>query len=99
MITRSKGNSNAQSLFGVHQIPSDNQIRGPLDPVAPEHVFPVFEEISQVLEQQGQLEGFRSVTAPLIACHRWHQVLQVEPNPLLERFNADDKVGGDSLLP
>jgi len=66
MMEGSKGNSNAQSLFGVHQIPSDNQIRDLLDPVAPEHVFPTFEEILQVLEQQGQLEGFRSVADTLL---------------------------------
>jgi len=29
----SKGNSNAPSLFGVHQLPSDNQIRHLLDGV------------------------------------------------------------------
>lgn len=37
----------------------DNQIRALLDPVKPEQVFPIFEEILQVLEQQGQLESFR----------------------------------------
>ena len=62
----SKGNSNAQSLFGVHQIPSDNQIRNLLDSVEPEQVFPMFEEILQVLEAQGQLEGFRSVSDTLL---------------------------------
>ena len=66
MMEGSKGKSNAQSLFGVHQIPSDNQIRNLLDPVPPEQVFPVFEEILQVLEQQGQLEGFRSIAGTLL---------------------------------
>ena len=33
-MQRSKGRNNAQSLFGVHQIPSDNQIRNILDPIA-----------------------------------------------------------------
>jgi hypothetical protein len=37
-----------------------------LDPVAPEQVFPVFEEILQVLEQQGQLKSFRSVSDTLL---------------------------------
>lgn len=35
----SKGHSNAQSLFGVHRILSDNQIRALLDEVKPEKVF------------------------------------------------------------
>ncbi len=62
----SKGYSNAQSLFGVHQIPSDNHIRDLLDQVKPEQVFPVFEEILQVLEQQGQLRGLRSFAQTLL---------------------------------
>ena len=62
----SKGKSNAQSLFGVHQMPSDNQIRNMLDGVAPEQVFPVFEEILQVLNEPGQLDGFRSVSDTLL---------------------------------
>jgi hypothetical protein len=66
MMEGSKGKSNAQSLFGVHQIPSDNHIRDLLDPVPPEHVFPIFEEIWQVLEQQGQLKGLRSVADTLL---------------------------------
>ncbi len=60
MMADKKGQNNAQSLFGVHQIPSDNQIRDLLDSVKPEKVFPVFEEILQVLEQKQQLSGFRS---------------------------------------
>jgi hypothetical protein len=36
MMAGSKGRSNAQSLFGVHRIPSDNQIRDLLDAVAPD---------------------------------------------------------------
>jgi len=62
----SKGKSNAQSLFGVHQIPSDNQIRNLLDGVEAEQVFPVFEEILQGLDEQGQLDGFRSVSDTLL---------------------------------
>jgi hypothetical protein len=59
-MAASKGRSNVQSLFGVHQIPSDNHIRDLLDPVKPETVFPVFEEIFQVLEADhlGQFRAF-----------------------------------------
>jgi len=62
----SKGKSNTQSLFGVHQIPSDNHIRDLLDPVKPEQVFPVFEEIFWVLEQQKKLKDFRSFGETLL---------------------------------
>jgi hypothetical protein len=37
-----------------------------LDGVAPEQVFPMFEEILQVLKAQGQLDGFRSVSETLL---------------------------------
>ena len=66
MMEGSKGHSNAQSLFGVHRIPSDNQIRALLDPVKPKQVFPIFEEILQVLEQQGHLMGMRSFADTLL---------------------------------
>jgi hypothetical protein len=66
MMEGSKGHSNAQSLFGVHRIPSDNQIRTLLDGVQPEQIFPIFEEILQVLERQGQLQGFRSFADTLL---------------------------------
>lgn len=66
MMADSKGRSNAQTLFGVHRIPSDNHIRDLLDEVKPETVFPVFEAILQVLEQQQQLSGFRSFADNLL---------------------------------
>jgi len=66
MMQGSKGKNNAQSLFGVHQIPTDNHIRGLLDPVKPEEIFPIFEEILETLEQQGQLKPFRSLANRLL---------------------------------
>lgn len=61
-----KGKSNSQSLFGVHEIPSDNQLRNLLDGVAPETLFPVFESIWQILEEERQLEKFRDVKETLL---------------------------------
>lgn len=66
MMQGSKGRNNAESLFGVHQIPTDNHIRDLLDPVNPAQVFPVFEEILQTLEHQGKLKNFRSVATTLL---------------------------------
>jgi hypothetical protein len=68
----SKGKSNAQSLFGVHQIPSDNHIRDLLDGVAPEEVFPMFEEILHGLEEQGQLNShLAGMALPTVTTQRW----------------------------
>jgi hypothetical protein len=55
-----KGQSNAHTLFGIHEIPSDNQIRALLDPVSPTLVVPVFEHGLATLEQRHVLEAFRS---------------------------------------
>ncbi|MEA3508638.1 MAG: ISNCY family transposase [Synergistota bacterium] len=48
-----KGKNNAQSIFGVHKIPTDNQIRSLLDPVSPELLFPVFDRIFEFLVSEG----------------------------------------------
>jgi hypothetical protein len=37
-----QGGSNAQSLFGMTRIPSENHIRNLLDPVPPQTMFPLF---------------------------------------------------------
>lgn len=55
-----KGQSNAHTLFGIHEIPSDNQIRALLDPVSPTLVVPVFQHGLATLEQRHELEAFRS---------------------------------------
>ena len=60
-MQRRLGRNNAQSLFGVHQIPSDNQIRNLLDSVPPETLFPVFAEISDGLYHRGYLQPFQSI--------------------------------------
>jgi hypothetical protein len=60
------GRNNASSLFGVHEIPCDNQIRNLLDPVPPETVYPVMAEIGDALYQQGYLAGFRSLNDTLL---------------------------------
>jgi len=59
-MKKQNGRCNAESLFGMHQIPCDNQIRSLLDPVAPAYLSPVFREIFERLVQSGVLESFRS---------------------------------------
>jgi hypothetical protein len=56
-----KGQNNAQSLFGISEILSDNHIRSLLDEVSPDYVFPLFSYIFDSLNQSGYLdEAFRS---------------------------------------
>ncbi|MBU1019729.1 MAG: ISNCY family transposase, partial [Firmicutes bacterium] len=48
-MQKNKGVNNAQSLFGIKKIPSDNHIRDMLDVVPPATVFPVFTFIVETL--------------------------------------------------
>ncbi len=57
-VQRTHGRNNAQSLFGVAQLPSDNQIRNLLDPLSPELLFPLFATGWQTLEAAGALTAF-----------------------------------------
>ena len=41
-LQQAKGQSNAQNLFHLEQIPSDNHIRQTLDPVPPGKLFPCY---------------------------------------------------------
>jgi len=62
MMQENKGKNNAQTLFGVHEIPTDNCIRQLLDPVAPGHCFTVYADVHRMLAQQGILEQqFRTI--------------------------------------
>lgn len=58
---RNKGRHNAASLFGVAEVPSDNQIRSVLDGVEPESIYPMFDAVVNRLEESGELEKFRSI--------------------------------------
>jgi len=56
LMQQSKGNNNARTLFGVDEIPTDQQLRNLLDPVDPKYCFPVFREVSSLLEEWELLE-------------------------------------------
>lgn len=61
-----KGRSNAESLFHLSEIPSDNQIRNLLDPVSPKYVTPVYRQIFVALEQTKVLATRRSFANQLL---------------------------------
>jgi hypothetical protein len=50
-----KGKNNAQSIFGVHKIPTDNHIRSLLDPIPPKLLFTVFDRIFEFLVSEGMI--------------------------------------------
>jgi hypothetical protein len=62
----SKGKSNAQSLFEMEQIPSDNHIRQTLDSVSPQAIFPCYDVALESLRQSGQLESWRVLDNKLL---------------------------------
>lgn len=61
-----QGKNNAQSLFGVHRIPSGNQIRNLLDPVSPTDLYPLLAETGQQLQAAGYLDDYRVLDHQLL---------------------------------
>lgn len=61
-----KGRCNAESLFDLSELPSDNQIRNLLDPVSPEHLQGVYRHIFLELEATGIVKKRRSFANQLL---------------------------------
>ena len=60
-LEQKHANNNARTLFGVHKIPSDNQIRSLLDATEPKAVEPLFDYLFDALAQSGVVDHYRSV--------------------------------------
>lgn len=65
-LEQAHGTSNAQTLFGVHPIPCDNQIRHLLDATPPGQVTPMFSYLFQALNQAGVIDRYRAVNQTLL---------------------------------
>ena len=65
-MQEAKGINNAWTLFGIEEIPSDNQIRNILDKVPPEKIFPIFPHILESLIRLEQLKGYREINGNLL---------------------------------
>src|SRR5215469_2980959 len=65
------GRSNCQTLLEMTGIPCDNHIRAMLDPVAPQHFFPVLDAALATMEEcaASRLPPTRRTPAD---CPRWH---------------------------
>jgi hypothetical protein len=66
LMRESEEMDNAQSLFGIEEILSDNHIRALMDEVPPSFLFPVFLEIFKNLEEKNLLSSFRSYNNNLL---------------------------------
>jgi len=73
-MQKSKGRSNAQTLFQIGQIPCANHIRGTLDEVAPEELYPLYDEIFESLREQQVLATFQTLggTTPVALDGTWY---------------------------
>ncbi len=58
-LERNTGRSNVHSLFGIHHVPTDVQIRNILDPISPGHVAPLIGRVGEVLWEQNCLADYR----------------------------------------
>ena len=58
-MQQAHGHNNAQSLFGITQIMSDNQTRNLLAPLTPDNFYPIFSETFDQLESAGHLDRYR----------------------------------------
>ena len=65
-MKETQGKNNVQTLFGAFEIPSDNQIRNLLDPVAPELLYPVFTFIFEGLRKVGLVDSYRCLNQTLL---------------------------------
>jgi hypothetical protein len=64
-VERRYGKNNAGTIFGVHKLPSSNQLRSILDNIPPQTFEPVFEETLHELECVGRLGAYRSASGKL----------------------------------
>src|SRR3954462_12964456 len=65
-LAAGQGRSKAHTLFGVSGIPGASPIRRMLDPVAPDHLFPVFDAMIGDLERSGGLAAFQRLGARVL---------------------------------
>lgn len=66
VLQKNLGENNVQGLFGVYQIPSDNQIRNLLDPVPADTLRPLYRKIFKGLQQIGKVKEFEVLNGTLL---------------------------------
>ena len=65
-LEQAHGENNARTLFGLHEIPSDNQIRTLPDPTPPGMVKPIYSSLFNALRESGVVDSHRSLNGTLL---------------------------------
>ena len=60
------GHDNAQTLFGLQELPTTHQIKNVLDPIAASLLFPIFHRIYATLLRRGHLESYKVLDDQLL---------------------------------
>jgi hypothetical protein len=103
-IQQTKGQSNAQSLFHIQEIPCDNHIRDTLDPVSPDTLFALYDEVFQRLRKKGVLENYGAVhqTIPIALDGTWYtssQKIHCQNCSCLEHKSAEKTYYHSAVTP
>jgi hypothetical protein len=59
--------NNVNTVFGIHKVPSDNQLRNLMDTLPPDHFFPVYRQIFSNLNQANYVEPFKEHLSSTLA--------------------------------
>jgi len=65
-LQQAQGQNNAYTLFGVEQLPCNNQVRNLLDPLLPSQLDGVYLEVFERLAHQGSLANWRVLSDQLL---------------------------------
>jgi hypothetical protein len=65
-MARSKGSSNASTIFGLQDLPTDNWIRSLLDPVSPSLLAEVHRKVFHQLNEEGTIDRWRAFDGNLL---------------------------------
>ena len=65
-LEQAQGSNNARTLFGVHDIPTDNHIRSLLDATPPGAVKPMYAFLFNALDQAGVVDAHRHLGGALL---------------------------------
>ncbi len=99
-MKRSKGRSNAESLFQIDQIPSDPQIRNLLDLIEASTLYPLFRSVLVELEEAGHLDAFRFLDDSLLISldgTRYYSSHKIQCPRCSHRTTSDKETGEETI--